>query len=179
MKEYSHIPDSLRQRVFKLLNKNPLLKPQDICELLHETNRGVITQYKKQWKKEYKSQRGLIRSIPDDVHNAFYKGKLDGKLAVDILSYVRRKNVSVGGGRLKLWRLSKAKNRYGIFKNALGRIRLFENGTVELWVRKPASTGKAMQLFSNAFTWTELIDSIKTIEAFQKTLMIKKRKIPS
>lgn len=167
MKEYSHIPDSLRKQVFKLLDKDPLLKPKKICKLLdlnYKERGAVVTQYKKQWKKEYASQRGLIRSCPDDVHNAFYKGKLVG---VDgLIGRLRRENFSV-------WKLSRAKNRYWIFKSKLGRVRFFETGTVELWVRKPASGGKAMQLFSHAFTWTKLVDSISAVEAFQKTLMRK------
>ena len=175
MSEHSYIPESLRHRVFKLLDKNPLLKPMEICKLLegitYKDNGAVVTQYKKQWKKEYQNQRGLIRSCPDDLHHAFYKGSLyhyPVKLGVreDVL------------GKLKLyqglgWKPSRAKNRYWVFRNELGRIRFFETGTVELWVRKPASDGKAMQLFSQAFTWTKLIDSIQVIEGFQKTLMRK------
>jgi hypothetical protein len=179
MREHSDIPDSLRHRVFKLLDKNPLLKPKQICELLKESylERGeVVTQYKKQWKKEYKNQRGLNRSCPDDVHNAFYKGKLR---FVDFEHDVDRVGLKPIFDKLpKLvgisnWRRTKAKNHYWVFKNNLGRIRLFTNGTVELWVRKPASDGKCMQLFSHAFTWTKLIDSISQVEDFQKTLMRK------
>jgi hypothetical protein len=168
MREQSDIPDSLRHCVFKLLDKNPLLKPKQICELLKESyhERGeVVTQYKKQWKKEYKNQRGLNRSCPDDVHNAFYKGRLEG--VRDVLGKLP-KLVGVSN-----WRPTKAKNHYWVFKSNLGRIRFFENGTVELWVRKPASDGKCMQLFSHAFTWTKLIDSISQVEEFQKTLMRK------
>jgi hypothetical protein len=167
--ECSDIPLSLRKRVFKLLDKDPLLKPKEICKLLdgidYKQNGEVVTQYKKQWKKEYKSQRGLIRSCPDDVHNAFYKGKVQG--VRDVLG----KLPSLVG--VSSWKLSRAKNKYWVFKSDLGRVRFFETGTVELWVRKPASDGKAMQLFSHAFTWTKLIDSISVVEDFQKTLMRK------
>jgi hypothetical protein len=169
MTEHSDIPISLRKRVFKLLDKDPLLKPKEICKLLdgitYKQNGEVVTQYKKQWKKEYKSQRGLIRSCPDDVHNAFYKGMLKG--VKDVLS----KLPSLVG--VSSWKLSRAKNKYWVFKSELGRIRFFETGTVELWVRKPASDGKALQLFSHAFTWTKLVDSIQVVEGFQKTLMRK------
>jgi hypothetical protein len=169
MTEHSGIPLSLRKRVFKLLDKDPLLKPMQICNLIeglsYKQNGEVVTQYKKQWKKEYKSQRGFIRSCPDDVHNAFYKGKLKG--VKDVLSRLPSL-VSISN-----WKLSRAKNRYWVFKSELGRIRFFETGTVELWVRKPASDGKAMQLFSHAFTWTKLVDSISVVEEFQKTLMRK------
>jgi hypothetical protein len=165
MTEHSDIPFSLRKRVFKLLDKDPLLKPKEICKLLdgieYTKNGEVVTQYKKQWKKEYKNQRGLIRSCPDDIHNAFFKGKL--QVAKDVLG-------KLGSSKVIGWKPSRAKNRYWVFNSSLGRIRFFETGTVELWVRKPASDGKAMQLFSNAFTWTKLVDSIQVVEDFQKSL---------
>jgi hypothetical protein len=168
--EYSDIPNSLRHRVFKLLDKNPLLKPKQICELLGETyaKRGeVVTQYKKQWKKEYKSQRGLIRSYPDELHHVFYKGKLPSEVVKAILQIMTLNLPNAYEG----WKRSRAKNRYWIFRNKLGRIRFFENGTVELWIRKPASAGKAKGLFTQAFVWTRLIDSIQVCDDFYKTLM--------
>jgi hypothetical protein len=55
----------------------------------------------------------------------------------------------------------------------LGRIRLFENGTVELYVRKPANLGKALQLFCDAFTKTRLIMDLGVLESFQKSLKIR------
>lgn len=169
MTEHSDIPISLRKRVFKLLDKDPLLKPKEICKLLdgvdYKKNGEVVSQYKKQWKREYKSQQGLIRSIPDDLHNVFYKGSLES-VAGFVLGLLRK-------GLPKGWKLSKAKNRYWIFKNSLGRIRFFENGTVEMWVRKPASDGKAKGLFTQAFVWTKLVDSITVCDEFYKTLMRK------
>ena len=155
MTEHSDIPISLRKRVFKLLDKDPLLKPKEICKLLdgvdYKQNGEVVSQYKKQWKKEYKSQRGLIRSCPDDVHNAFYKG--DWKVVRMLVGCLFGEYIS--------WKSSNAKNRFLFFKSTW-RIRFFETGTVELWVRKPANHGKVMQLFCDAFTWTKLIDSIRS-----------------
>ena len=172
--EHSDIPDSKRKRVFKLLDKNSILKPKQLCHLLgliYYEDGEVVTQYKKQWKKEYQTQRGSIRSCPDDIHNAFYKGSLyqyPVKLGIreDVLGKLK-------SGLVFGWKQTRAKNHYWVFKNELGRIRFFENGTVELWVRKPASDGKAMQLFSQAFTWTKIVDSIQVVEDFQKTLMRK------
>jgi hypothetical protein len=101
--------------------------------------------------------------MPDELHNAFYKGSLGG----GVVGVLRLLKMSWPMG----WKSSRARNKYLIFKNGLGRVRLFENGTVELWVKKPASDGKCMQLFSQAFVWTKLIDSIQMVEAFQATLM--------
>lgn len=165
--EYSGIQPSLRQQVFKLLGKNPLLKPLDICKFLGldrgKNQRDVIQQYKKQWRREYQVQQGSIRSLPDGVHNVFFKGKLfvrDGFFEV-----LRGKGVTLG------WVLSRARNRYWIYRSVLGRVRFFENGTVELFVRKPASEGKAMQLFSDGFVKSELVTDIRVLEKFQKGLM--------
>jgi len=184
--EHSDIHISLRKRVFKLLNKNSILKPKQICKLLGESyaERGeVVSQYKKQWKKEYKNQQGSIRSIPDDLHNTFYKGKLPVDFVGLVLKCLRdKRQFCVEKGLvldfavakvLSLWKPTRSRNRYWYFKNSLGNIRLFENGTVELWVRKPASDGKAKGLFTQAFVWTRLIDSIQICENFYKTLMRK------
>jgi hypothetical protein len=174
---------SLRKRIFKLLDKNPLLTPKALCTLTNENHqkRGeVVRQYKKQWKCEYQKQHGSIRSIPDGVHNVFFKGKLP----LDVTDRVRKELREVweraGWNRWVFpsapmrqdgWRNTNAKNRFLLFKSFLGRIRLFENGTVEMFVKKPASEGKALQLFCEAFTKTYLIDSIKIVEEFRKTLM--------
>jgi hypothetical protein len=58
-----------------------------------------------------------------------------------------------------------------LFKNSLGRIRLFETGTVEIFVRKPASLGKCKQLFSDAFTRLYLIENIRVVDNFFKELV--------
>lgn len=177
MREHSHIPDSLRHRVFKLLDKNPMLKPKQLCKLLGENygERGeVVRQYKKQWKREYKSQQGLIRSYPDELHNVFYKGKLPNDLVSGVIVFLQGRWNKRGEGRwMRGWKPTKARNRYWVFKSKLGRIRFFETGTVELWIRKPASVGKAKGLFTQAFVWTKLIDSIQVCENFYKTLMRK------
>jgi len=167
MTEHSGIPLSLRKRVFKLLDKDPLLKPMQICNLIegitYEQNGEVVTQYKKQWKKEYKSQRGLIRSCPDDVHNVFYKGVLPPNVVRD----ARSKPLPFG------WRLSRSKNKFWLFKSTLGRVRFFETGTVEIFVRKPANLGKCMQLFCDAFTKNYLITDIRVVDQFKAGLMIR------
>jgi hypothetical protein len=55
----------------------------------------------------------------------------------------------------------------------LGRIRFFESGTVELFVRKPANLGKALQLFSDGFTRNYLITDIRVVDEFKAGLMMR------
>lgn len=159
MSEHSDSQSSLRQRVFKLLSKNPLWKPKELCIILKldytRSHRDVIQQYKKQWKKEYQLQQGLIRCVPDGVHNAFFRGVL---------------GCGVGGLGLP-WVRSRARNSFWVYRSGLGRIRFFEGtGTVELFVRKPSSIGKAMQLFCDAFVKPGFV-SAECIDGFRKTLM--------
>jgi hypothetical protein len=165
MSEHSDAHTSLRQQVFRKLSKNPLLKPKDLCSLLgleyNRSHRNVIQQYKKQWKSEYEKQQGLVRCVPDGLHNCFFRGKLN--LVVGELDLPKAYKGSS-------WVPTKARNRFCVFRSGLGRIRLFENGTVELFVRKPSSLGKAMQLFCDGFVKTGLVGTDQ-IEAFQKTLM--------
>lgn len=107
------------------------------------------------------------------MHNVFYKGALrfnrfDGEPDYEGVKAVLGRLRGVEG-----WRVSRARNRYWFFRCKLGRVRLFLNGTVELWVRKPASLGKAKGLFSKAFVWSGAVDSIKVCEDFYKSLMVK------
>lgn len=174
---------NLRQQVFKLLDKNPLLTAKSMVKLLDFSSaqakyyQGYLRKLKYDWKHDHIKQRGSIRSVPDDVHRAFFVGKL----GVDVSRGVRERLVlpvcDWGGPAVNsvsgVWRLSKSRNRFFLFKSLLGRIRLFENGTVELYVRKPANLGKAMQLFCDAFTKTRLIMDLGVLEGFQKSLRIR------
>ncbi len=156
---------NIRQRVFAELEKNPLLTASKLAKILELTPeeyqklKGYLRTLKYNWKRHHESERGLIRSCPDDVHNAFFVGKLDLEI-----------------GKLDLasgWVRSKSRNKFLLWKDVLGRVRWFETGTVELYVRKPASLGKAMQLFCNAFTWTKIVTDLGVIDAFQKSLRVR------
>jgi hypothetical protein len=156
---------NLRHQVFALLNKDPLLTAKTLSKLLglsiEETKyyQGYLRKLKYDWKHDHDKQRGSIRSIPDDVHRAFFVGKLN--LAIEKLSFV--------GG----WSKTKSRNHFMLFRNQLGRIRFFGTGTVELYVRKPANLGKAMQLFCDGFTKPRIVTDILDIEAFQKSLRVR------
>lgn len=55
------------------------------------------------------------------------------------------------------WVPTRCTNRALVWKDTIGRMRWFETGLVELYVRKPANRGKAAQLFCNGFTQTEIL----------------------
>jgi hypothetical protein len=68
------------------------------------------------------------------------------------------KEVSVFG-----WHLSKARNRFLIWRSQLGRVVWFESGTVTLDVRRPGNLGKAKQLFCDAFVNSGLVTDFKVL----------------
>jgi len=62
------------------------------------------------------------------------------------------------------WVASKARNRWLLWKDKLGRLQWFETGRVNLYVRKPANLGRAYQLVCNGFSFTGLITDVKVLE---------------
>jgi len=60
--------------------------------------------------------------------------------------------------------LTRARNRWLLWKDRLGRLQWFETGRVNLFVRKPANLGKAYQLVCNGFSFTGLVTDIKVLE---------------
>ena len=66
----------------------------------------------------------------------------------------------VGSGWIKY----KARNRLIYFKDRLGRLKLFETGRINLWVRKPVTLGRAWQLICNGFVYTGIFTDLKELE---------------
>ena len=62
------------------------------------------------------------------------------------------------------WIRSRARNRWLLWKDRLGRLQWFETGRVNLYVRMPANLGKAYQLICNGFSFTGLITDVKVLE---------------
>jgi len=62
------------------------------------------------------------------------------------------------------WVKSKARNRWLLWRDRLGRLQWFETGRVNLYVRKPANLGRAYQLVCNGFSFTGLITDVKVLE---------------
>lgn len=187
MKGYNNhsYPTNIRKAVFKLLEKDPLLTAKPICKLLnldYQQYKNYIKVLKSKWVRYHPKERSSIRSIPDDVHNAFYKGELPKRVVEDVRSKLFEVWERAGWDRWVFperpmtktgWKITKSTNKALLYKSSLGRIRLFNTGTVEVFVKKPANLGKCLQLFSNAFTKTYLIESIRVVDEFKDSLLIR------
>jgi len=158
---------SIRQEIFSLLDKNPLLTPKPLCKILeleYRQHGKYVANLRTLWKYHHKNERGLKCSthawrgwcyLPTSFTNS-------GKFCD-----VRARAVEVG------WLASKARNRWLLWKDRLGRLQWFETGRVNLYVRKPANLGRAYQLICNAFSFTGLITDIKVLEEILKGIQFK------
>jgi len=152
---------SIREQVFSNLDKNPLLTPKPLCKLLglqYQEHGKYIANLRTRWKYHYKNERGSKCSthgwrgwcyLPREYSN------------------VRVRAVEVG------WLASRARNRWLLWKDRLGRLQWFETGRVNLYVRKPANLGRAYQLICNGFSFTGLITDIKVLELVLSSVRFK------
>jgi len=151
--DYDSYSGSVRQHVFGELDKNAILTPFQLCQILqinykhwHQT----VANYKTQWRYTHKNEQGSKCSL----HGWRGWCYLPGEVAAGI----RTRAVSVG------WVETKARNKWLLWKGRLGRLQWFETGRVNLYVRKPANLGKAYQLICNGFSFTGLVTDIKVLE---------------
>lgn len=157
---------SIRNRAFKLLDKNHELTPSQLCQLLLLDPKGhgaTLRQYKMQWKREYKN--GLSLKCLK-FHNVF-----GWVYALKLIS--REKAVGLGDVTGGKWRLSSARNRMLVWKNLYGRLEWFETGRIKIWVRKPANWGKVKQLLACAFFSTGLIADIQVFDLWANSARLK------
>jgi len=144
---------SVRQAVFSLLDKNPLLTAKPICKLLglpYLRYRNYVNDLKFQWKSKYRRERGSKCSFHGWRGWCF--------LPKEVRGGIRSHAVEVG------WVETRARNRWLLWKDRLGRLQWFETGRVNLFVHKPANFGKAYQLICNGFSFTGLVTDIKVLE---------------
>jgi len=151
-REYSHITvESIRSQTFKLLDRNHELKAKMLCKLLdlpYKKYSETIRRYRSDWKREYRNRQGLKCLSFHAMRYWLY--------ALKSMSF----DVALRGG----WVQSRAKNKMLIFRNDLGRIEWFRTGRVNIWVRKPASRGKLLQLLAYGFSWTGVVDDVRVFE---------------
>ena len=150
---------SIRQSVFDFLDKNPLLTAKPLCKLLdlpYSQYRDYMNRLRYDWKSNHKNERGSKCSIHGWRGWCYLPS-----------SVVRTRAVEVG------WVETRARNRWLLWKDRLGRLQWFETGRVNLYVRKPASLGKAYQLVCNGFSFTGLVTDIKVLEQVLSTLRFK------
>jgi len=140
----------IRKRVCELLSRDPLLRAKSICKLLdlsYESYGAYVNNCKSVWRSNTRNERGSKCSIHAWKGWTYVPNCLD-----------RPRAVKEG------WFASKARNRWLLWKDKLGRLQWFETGRINLYVRKPANLGKAYQLICNGFSFTSLITDAKALE---------------
>lgn len=144
---------SVRQSVFNLLNKNPLLTASNLCKLLdlpYNKYRNYIYRLKHEWKSNHKNTQG-VKCVSHGWRGWCY-------LPEEVDVGVRVKAVGVG------WVETRSRCGWLLWRDRLGRLQWFRSGRVNLYVRKPANLGKAYQLICNGFSFTGLITDMKVLE---------------
>lgn len=148
--------ESLRQRVFALLDKNPYLTAKPLCEKLnlpYKQYSNYITKIKSEWKSYRQKQRGSNCSSIHSWHGwCRVPDYVDRTLALE-----------VG------WEETKSKNRWLLWHDRVGRMMWFESGRINVYVRSPANLGRAKQLISNGFFNTGLIFELRILEQVFET----------
>ena len=156
-------PFSLRQRVFRLLEKNHELKPMDLCKLLDENYRihgATVKQYRKQWKREYRNRQALKCLSFHNTRGWVYALKV----------MPREKAADESG---VFWVQTKARNKMLLWKDLLGRLEWHLSGRINIWVKKPATWGRVKQLLANAFFQTGLLMDIQVFDLWANSARFK------
>jgi hypothetical protein len=172
---------SLRQRVFKELDKNPKLKPKMLVTILSKSgfeglnyreNGQTVRQYKADWKRQYKSGVALNGL---NFHKCrcwvYVPGFVDRGKALG-----RGCSVKGSATGVVCWRPTKMRNRAFVFDcraAELGRLEWFETGRVNVWVKSPASWGKVKQLLSYGFFVSGLIGDVRVFDLWVETVKFK------
>jgi hypothetical protein len=118
---------SIRQSVFEKLDGNPLLTAKSLCKLMglrYSKYRNYVARLKCEWKYYRRNERGSKCSIHA------WRGWCYVPEGVD-----RSRALGVG------WVRSRARNRWLLWKDRLGRLQWFETGRVNLYVRRPLILG--------------------------------------
>ena len=150
---------SIRQRVFSLLDKNPLLTAKPLCRLLglnYQNHYRYVAKLRSHWKYYHRNERGSKCSIHA------WRGWCHVPTGLD-----REAAVSAG------WHVTRARNRWLLWKDRLGRLQWFETDRVNLYVRKPANLGRAYQLVCNGFSFTGLVTDMKALERVLESVRFK------
>jgi len=161
LEQYSNVGNAgnIKKQIWRKLEENPLLSPKELAKLLdlpYKQYRNYITKERSNWKYYHENERG---SKCSNFH--CYKAKVSfDRVLSDGLRGKLDYGVGVGGCVGFGWVLSKAKNRFLVWRGKLGRVVWFENGRVRLFVRKPGNLGRAKQLFSDAFINSGLLTDI-------------------
>ncbi|MEM2129153.1 MAG: hypothetical protein QXZ70_01000 [Candidatus Bathyarchaeia archaeon] len=132
---------------------------RNLCKLLdlsYKTHGAYANNCKSIWKSNYRNEQGSKCSIHAWRGWCYVPRDLD-----------RTKAENEG------WLSSKARNRWLLWRDKLGRLQWFETGRVNLYVRKPANLGRAYQLVCNGFSFTGLITDVKVLEGVLASVRFK------
>jgi len=159
---------TIKNSVFKKLDKNPLLTAKPLCKLLGlpwPEYRNYVNKLRSTWLGLPKNERGSKCSL-HGWRGWCYLPESGKKLG---LPNSLDRGVAIATG----WVETRARNRWLLWKDRLGRLQWFETGRVNLYVRKPANLGKAYQLICNGFSFTGLITDIKVLEKVLRSVRFK------
>lgn len=148
---------SLRQRVFKLLDKNPMLTAPALCKnlgLSHEKHSHYVRNLRSHWRQMVTIGQGSFCSFS-------WKGWVNLPKATG--PGLRAAAVKAG------WVQTRALNKWLLWRDPLGRLQWFETGRVNIHLRGPTSTGRLAQVLANAFYRTGLISDMDAFEKFRKS----------
>lgn len=157
--------NSIKSRVFDLLDENPLLTAKMICKLLelqYEDYKGYMWFLRSKWKTLVEKQ---IRSKCQKP--SFHKPSA--------WVYVDKLGLKVSDAIERGWIQTKARNRYLLWKDpGYGHMKWFPTtGRVNIHTRKPHLRGRLFQLFCNGFSLNGLIDSMKILNQLLKSIRLK------
>jgi len=164
----------MRQQVCRLLDENPLLTAKMLAKLMnlpYKKYRQTLTNYRNFWVYNHENERG---SKCSSLHCFKAKVKLDLVLSQGLRGIVDSDVGKVAFG----WVLSKARNRFLVWKGRLGRAVWFESGTVTLHVKRPGNLGKAKQLFCDAFVNTGLLIDVNVLNPILERIRPKSGHFP-
>jgi hypothetical protein len=150
---------SIRQSVFEKLDENPSLTAKSLCKLLdlpYSKYWNYVGRLRCEWKYCHRNEQGSKCSIHA------WRGWCYVPTSI-------KRDLAVGAG----WISSRARNRWLLWKDRLGRLQWFETGRINLYVRRPANIGKAYQLVCNGFGFTGLVTDMKVLEQVLQTVRSK------
>lgn len=154
--------NSIKRQVYALLDKNPLLHAKQICKLLnlnHALKGDYIRHIKHNWKYDSERQRGLKCS------SHAWRG---WSFLPFVVSEGFRARAVKGG-----WVPTRARNKWLLWRDKIGRLQLFTTGRLNIWVRKPVTPGRVYQIVCNGLSWTGLVTDLKVLEGILKGIRFK------
>jgi hypothetical protein len=160
---YQGFRDTLKAKAYEWLrqhlderHKGKIIKLASFLGIDYKTNKLYLWQISSDFKTDVRNRQGLK---PPNWHNWLGRIKtLEGLSREEAVK--------------KDWVQTKAKNHYLLWKDprGLGRLEWHVDGTVKVWVRKPVSDVKKLQLLANGFFNTYLVSDIKVFTEWAKTL---------